>query len=74
VETSRNASLKAQATTIAFKPTPGVGGSQWEDNCGQSDGQEELLTAKDAKVMQSARRKLWFFFADLAVFLSELCG
>jgi len=35
---------------------------------------EELLTAKDAKVMQSARRKLWFFFADLAVFLSELCG
>jgi len=36
VETSRNAGLEVQATTIAFKPTPGVGESQWEVNCGKT--------------------------------------
>jgi hypothetical protein len=35
VKTSRNAGLEVQATTIAFKPTPGIGESQWDGIVGK---------------------------------------
>jgi hypothetical protein len=58
VETSRDASLKAQATTITFKPTPGAGGSQWDDNGGQSYGQHRRLGEDRRKAFNRKGRQV----------------